>query len=116
MTDKNEWPEGLDALIAAPQHHELLFENESVRVLDTRIAPGETVPAHTHRWSSALYILSWSDFVRRDVDGNVLVDSRTIGKSFDGTALWSGPLALHTLENVGDEEFRAISVEVKCTA
>ena len=108
-----EWPDGLDALVAAPRHHALLFENEHVRVLDTRVAPGETVPAHTHRWPSALYILSWSDFVRRDSTGNILVDSRTKDTSFEGQALWSAPLDLHTLENVGQKELRAISVEVK---
>jgi hypothetical protein len=37
-----EWPDELDALIAAPRHHLLLMENESVRVLDTRVPPGET--------------------------------------------------------------------------
>ena len=109
----HDWPEELDALIAAPQHHELLFESEHVRVLDTRVAPGETVPAHTHQWPSALYILSWSDFVRRDSDGNILVDSRTKDASFEGQALWSAPLHLHTLENVGQKELRAISVEMK---
>ena len=109
----HDWPEEWDALIAAPKHHALLFENEHVRVLDTRVAPGETVPAHTHRWPSALYIMNWSDFVRRDGDGNVLADSRTKGTSFEGQALWSAPLNLHILENVGPNEFRAISVEVK---
>jgi quercetin dioxygenase-like cupin family protein len=108
-----EWPEELDALRAAPKHHALLFENEAVRVLDTRIAPGETVPLHTHRWPSALYILTWSDFVRRDREGKVIVDSRAGGKLAEGSALWSGPLAAHTLENVGTSEIRAISVEVK---
>lgn len=116
MSYKQEQHDDLDALVAAPRHHRLLFENESVRVLDTKIAPGETVPPHTHRWPSALYILSWSDFVRRDRDGNILVDSRTKGNSFEGKALWSPPLALRTLENVGDKEFRAISVEVKGAA
>lgn len=113
MADEREWPEELDALIAAPRHHALLLENEHVRVLDTRIAAGETVLLHTHRWPSALYILSWSDFVRRDADGAVVMDSRTHPKSFEGKALWSGPLAAHTLENVGEKELRAISVEVK---
>ena len=37
---EESWPDELDALVAAPQHHTLLFENEFVRVLDTRIAPG----------------------------------------------------------------------------
>ncbi len=37
----------LDALIAAPDNHLLMFENEHVSVLDTHIAPGETTPVHT---------------------------------------------------------------------
>jgi len=28
-----QFPDALDALIASPQHHKLLFENEFVRVL-----------------------------------------------------------------------------------
>jgi quercetin dioxygenase-like cupin family protein len=106
-------PDELDALVAAPKHHILLFENEFVRVLDTNVPPGETVPLHTHRWPSTLYILSFSDFVRRDGEGNVVVDSRKTSKPVQGSAVWSEPLAAHTLENVGKKELRVISVEVK---
>jgi len=113
MAKEEEWPETLDALIAAPRNHTLLFENEFVRVLDTRVAPGETVPPHTHRWPGALYFLTWSDCVRRDLDGAVVMDSRSTGLALEGKAIWSGPLVPHTLENVGDRELRAISVEVK---
>ena len=110
---EEEWPEELDALRAAPEHHALLFENDKVRVLDTNIVPGDTVPLHTHRWPSAMYILSFSHFVRRDAAGNVLVDSRNLGVPPEGSALWLGPLAPHTLENVGERDLRVISVEVK---
>src|ERR1700733_16266432 len=106
-------PDQLDALVAAPKYHSLLFENEFVRVLDTNVAPGETVPLHTHCWPSTLYILSFSDFVRRDGEGNVVVDSRKISKPVQGSAVWSEALAAHTLENVGEEELRVISVEMK---
>jgi hypothetical protein len=34
------WPETLDALQAAPGHHQVLFEDDRVRVLDTRISAG----------------------------------------------------------------------------
>jgi quercetin dioxygenase-like cupin family protein len=47
------WPDRLDAVLAAPRHHRVVFENDRVRVLDTRIAPGDTVPIHTHRWPAA---------------------------------------------------------------
>ena|SRR5882672_7862966 len=76
-----QWPAELDALIAAPQHHKLLFENEMVRVLDTYIAPGEKTNVHTHQYPASLYILSWSDFIRYDSDGNVMVDSRTLRRN-----------------------------------
>ena len=108
------WPESLDALIAAPLHHTPLFENEHVRVLDTRIAPGQTVPVHTHRWPSVLYVLGWSDFIRRDATGHVVVDTRTSPSPSElPTVLWSGPLAPHSLENVGQSEIQIISVELK---
>jgi hypothetical protein len=111
-----EWPEELDALCAAPKHHALLFENEKVRVLDTNIVPGDTVPMHTHRWPSSMYILSFSHFVRRDSDGNVLLDSRKLRMLPEGSALWAEPLPPHTLENVGERDLRVISVEVKSPA
>jgi hypothetical protein len=113
MSNDQDWPDALDALQAAPQHHTLLFENELVRVLDTTVPPGETVPLHTHRWPAALYILKWSDFVRRDGEGSIMADSRAAGKPADGIAVWSGPLPPHTLENVGESELQVISVELK---
>ena len=36
-------------MTAAPNHHEILKENEQVRVLDTRLGPGERTAVHTHR-------------------------------------------------------------------
>jgi hypothetical protein len=116
MPNQPPWPEELDALTAAPHHHTLLFENEFVRVLDTRVPPGQTVPLHSHQWPSALYIRSWSDFIRRNADGLTIVDSRTIAKIPPESAFWSGPLPPHTLENIGNLELRAISVELKSTA
>lgn len=113
MSNAPVWPDELDALRAAPKYHALLFENESVRVLDTHVPPGQTVPLHTHRWPAALYILSWSHFVRRDGEGSILLDSRMGGKPAEGIAVWSGPLPPHTLENVGASELRVISVELK---
>ena len=107
------WPEALDALITAPQYHLLLFENEQARVLDARVPPGHTVPLHTHRWPSVLYILRWSDFVRRDGEGKVVLDSRGSAKAPQESVMWSAPLTPHTLENVGEFELRVISVELK---
>jgi hypothetical protein len=111
------WPDSLDALIAAPAHHALLFENDAVRVLETRIPPGELVPVHTHRWPSVLYVLSWSAFVRRDAAGTVLVDSRLVDPTgAPPSVVWSESLPPHSLENVGAREIRLVSVELKQVA
>src|SRR5438132_11287441 len=96
------WPDSLDALAAAPESHRSLLENDTVRVLETRIAPGETTEVHTHRWPGILYVLSFGHFVRRDADGAILVDTRKGRRPLPqpGTAIWSHALPPHTLENV----------------
>jgi hypothetical protein len=108
------WPDALDALSAAPEHHRLLFENSLVRVLVTHIPVGETTGIHTHRWPNVQYVVSSSDFVRRDGDGNVRFDSRRSDRRPQASAaLWSEPLPPHSVENVGDDELQVVMVELK---
>ena len=111
--DAWEWPESLDALVAAADFHALLLQTDDVRVLDTRIGPGETVPVHTHRWPAVLYVVAGGHFVRRDGEGNVLVDTRSGEPISAGAALWSEPLPPHSLENVSDGEIRVVNVELR---
>ncbi len=113
MPNQQDRPGDLDALIAAPQVHTLLFENELVRVLDTKLGPGEITPLHTHSLSATLLILSWSDCVRRDGEENILMDSRISGTLSPGMVVWSAPLPPHTLENVGKTQLHVIAVELK---
>jgi len=103
----------LDAMTAAPDHHGVLFENEQVRVLDTRLPAGERTPVHAHEWPAALYVLSWSDFIRRGPGGAILVDSRKREQPAPGTGLWIDPLPPHSVENVGAAELHIIAVELK---
>ncbi len=115
-TPSPQWPAELDALLATPEHHRLLLENNSVRVLETRVEPGETVKLHTHEWPAVYYVLSAGDFVRRDASGAVQVDSRTAPPAMHaGQAVWSGPMAPHTLENVGRTPIHIIGIEIKPT-
>jgi hypothetical protein len=108
------WPAELDARTAAPEYHRLLFENEHVRVLDAHVEAGETVPVHTHCWPGVLYILSVSDFVRRDPNDNVVLDTRgSVSHAPAGSAVWGDVLTPHTLQNVGAHELRNITVELK---
>jgi hypothetical protein len=108
------WPDSLDALIAAPKHHSLLFENERVRVVHTHVRMGDFVPIHTHRWPGVVYVLSASDFVRRDEKGNVLFDSRLGPPCHQTPAVqWIERLPPHSVENVGGAEISLYIVEIK---
>ena len=55
-TNETEWPPHLDALVAAPANHRLLFEDAGVRVLEVTVAPGERENLHHHRWPSIMVV------------------------------------------------------------
>jgi hypothetical protein len=85
-----------------------------VRVLETRIKAGETTAIHTHRWPNVQRIVSSTDFVRRDGQGAVLLDTRSGDPRPDpGATLWSSPLPPHSIENVGGTDLQVIMVELK---
>jgi len=118
MSTTFPWPADLDALVAAPAQHRLLLDNDRVRVLETRIEPGERTPVHTHQWPAVNHVLSWSAFLRRAPDGAVLLDTRASNDSRRSDqkrspVFWGEPLAPHTLENVGTTPLHLISVELK---
>jgi hypothetical protein len=91
----------------------LRLENERVRVLETRIPPGETTAVHTHRWPNVQQVLSSTDFVRRDGGGGVLLDTRSTSPPTPGATLWSEALPPHSIENVGEADLHVIMVELK---
>ncbi len=108
------WPDALDALLAAPAHHQLLLEDQRVRVLHTRIAAGDVVPLHTHRWGGVAYVQSFSHFIRRGELGEILFDSRQAGDAPRiPCAQWMQPLPPHTVENLGPLEISILIIELK---
>jgi len=108
------WPDTLDGVIAAPDHHWVLFENESVRVVETSVKAGETTSPHTHVLPTVLYVISGSHFVRRNSDGEVLVDTRTKQPPYVMPPVqWSDGVLQHTLENPGPDDLIVIGVELK---
>ena len=55
VTDHNDpanWDPSLDAVLAAPANHKVLFENDRLRVLEVILEPEEEEPTHHHRWPS----------------------------------------------------------------
>lgn len=105
------WPDSLDAMVAAPEHHTVVLENEHVRVVETRIPAGDKTPVHTHRWAAIYHTLAHGHFVRRDGAGKVLFDTRVAPS--DSATIWMEGLEPHSVENVGPSDIHVISVEIK---
>ena len=103
----------LDGPIAAPDHHRILFENDAVRILETSIAAGDMTPLHTHLRRTILYVVSGTDFVRRDGDGTVLLDTRGDPDFGMSGVIDAPPVGPHTLENVGPRAIVVVGVELK---
>lgn len=113
--DPAKWPPELDAVIAAPDNHKILLENDHVRVLEVTMAPNTVEPLHSHQWPSALYIQEAGDFIDRDGDGVVIMDSRTLPEPLEyPLTMWKAPEAPHSVENLSDTQtIRLIRVEHK---
>jgi len=113
--DPADWPPDLDAVLAAPLNHTVLLETDRVRVLEVTLAPGEVEPLHHHRWPSVLYITEMGHFIDRDMDGQVIADTRQIeGPLPLPLTMWKDAEAPHSVENLSDTvTIRLLRVEIK---
>lgn len=102
-------------LAAAPQHHRAVLDNDAVRVLDVRIPPGDTVPAHQHDLPSIFITLSPADLVFRNLAGETV---RNVRRSRDSdsepSVEWRDPApAPRIVSNVDTVELHALRIELK---
>lgn len=102
-----------DAVIAAPNSHRILLENEKVRVLEIIIPPGQKEPMHTHRWPSVMMIDSSTRIRYYDESGksSEYDEKATTGEPF---VEWLGPEGLHAVENLDQTKtYHGIRIELK---
>lgn len=110
----SEWPKDQDAVISAKKNHKILLENDSVRVLEVTVLPGEKEAVHYHQWPSVLYVMDGGDFIDRDGDGNIIFDSRKVPMPKPPMTSWTGPEAPHAIENLSKTQtIHLIRVEIK---
>jgi hypothetical protein len=127
--DTQDFPDGYDAVQAAPQTHKVLFENAFVRVLEVTVPPaGTTIPMHHHRWPS--FFLDWdtggpTPHIRyHRVDGSVTDQPSRKLPVHPGSwsVRWMKPEPMHAIEVVEKPETTAgipegppsLRVEIKC--
>ena len=103
-------PEKFDAVTAAPENHEVVFENDKVRVVKVVVRPGELENMHTHRWPSVFLVSSFPDLNYFTEDGTST--PRTGGRR-EGVPAWIEPEGIHAVENIDDRPFEGIRIELK---
>lgn len=110
-----DWPAELDAVVAAPNNHKILLENDQVRVLEVTLAPGEIENLHHHKWPSTLYIQEAGDFTDSDSEGNIIFDTRKLDEPLQMPfVMHKEPEAPHTVTNLSKTEtIRLIRIEIK---
>jgi len=112
--DTTNWPKDKDAVVSDKKNHKILLENDTVRVLQVTILPGEKEAIHYHQWPSVLYVMEGGDFIDRDAQGNVIFDSRKTPLPKPPTTLWTSPEAPHAIENLSKTQtIRIIRIEIK---
>ena len=110
------YPDSLDALVAAPRFHRVLFENDRVRVLEVAVPPQQREPVHTHRWPSVLYRPASPHGTGRyyGASGQVLQEfAAAPGPPAPARARWQEPEGPHAVENTGAVADHFIRVELK---
>jgi|GEM_PF-510429 len=95
-----------DAVEANPRQNTVLVDNDRVRVYETRLAPGEAAPMHSHP-PFVTYCLSDAQVKFTLPDGST--QERTLKQGMGG---WHPPMT-HSVLNSGTTEFRVLHVEVK---
>ena len=119
-SDPTTWDPALDAVIAAPKHHKVIFENERLRVLEVTLEHEDEEPVHHHRWPSVFVF----DRVQGPVhdmtpDGTQMPPNRDVMKAIQ---TWDGrgclvvnmaPQPAGRVLNASGQTIHVIRVEMK---
>src|SRR5437879_4503786 len=95
-----------DPVKVSPQYYKVLLESDQVRVLEYRLKAGEKEPMHSHP-AGVVYVLSGAKLRFSYPDGRT--EERTAAT---GETIWRDPTT-HAVENVGDTEAHAITIDLK---
>ena len=106
------WPPEMDGVIAAPETHHVLFENDVVRVLEVAIAAGQREPEHTHRMPGVM-IADQSAIIRYYQQDGALAFTSDGASARTTVVQWMDPEGPHSVENIDSTPYHAFRVELK---
>jgi hypothetical protein len=108
-----QWPETMDALVAAPASHRVLMENDRVRVLEVVIEPQTREPEHTHRAPSVMIVDEPARIRYYQGDRLVFESQASSGPRPGVRPRWLEPEGPHSVENIDERRYHAIRIELK---
>lgn len=120
QTDPAQWDPKLDAVIAAPANHKVVFENDRLRVLEVILESDEEEPTHHHRWPS-VFVFDQVQGPIHDLapDGTMLPPDRDVMQAIQA---WDGqgclvvnmaPQPAGRVLNASGKRVHGIRVEMK---
>ena len=95
-----------DIVTLSPDVHQVLFENDTIRLLEVTVKPGVKVPMHTNP-ENINYILAAGTLRLIDANGSV-VDVQLAERQ-----VIPAPVGRHAVENIGQTEVRTLCIELK---
>jgi quercetin dioxygenase-like cupin family protein len=95
-----------DIVTLAPESHEVIFENDHIRMLKVTVKPGDIVPPHRNP-ENVNYILKPGTLRLISSDGSFQDVQLDEGQTIPA------PEGSHAVENVGDTEVQTVCVELK---
>ncbi len=101
--------ESMDAVTVDPAHYRVVFENQWVRAIALTVGPHEKLKMHKHPATGAVVVLLTDQDMRQyHADGTARESHYKAG-----TVRWTPPDAAHQDENLSDNPFRLVRVEIK---
>lgn len=95
-----------DIVKLAPESHEVIFENDQIRMLKVVVKPSESVPQHRNP-ENVNYILEPGTLRLISPDGSFQDVELTEGQVIPA------PESSHSVKNIGSTEVQTICVELK---
>ena len=94
-------------VMVAEAEREPILENDRVRVYRASLAPGESIPTHTHP-------VSFLEVTMTAADIEVTANGKAVRHPVkEDDVSWEKAGVTHTIKNVGQTRFEAVSIEFK---
>lgn len=93
--------------VASPDVYKVIAENDKYRVIEVTWKPGQKDQSHSHPDAAVYYPMSCT--LRNQFPGRPPME----GSPEAGSARVQGPIAAHTIENIGSTTCRLIMFEPK---